>query len=815
MSVERKLEALAGRMSEYVVHKSDFKTGKKLGRGGFSTVYAAVRRSTGMVCALKVLTYKNLTKERFQLYEREVCVIAACANPFSLRFVGFTIKRPFTIATEYVPNGTLYDAIRPKKSSRVLSGTELTIIALGIAYAMRRLHELDIVHRDLKSTNILLDGRWRPKICDFGLSRWSERKRDCFMTGHVGTTHWMAPELLQDGLYDGKVDVYSYAMVLFEMLTGCTPFADKTLFQIEHMVVYQGLRPPLPSHTPSGLRDLITRCWDTDPQKRPSFDEVFAGFTGHQAFFAGCDAAAIDTFLEEIFVERPVLINKDAVGSFDLPEELRADVPEDVLGTGTAVTIPVPDVMSANFEEELKLVAMTVSQASIDDFFTGMTDLLKRGLPAAQLTFVYTALVSIFERDRVFVKKFTDVNLHSILPFDSDTASPDLGLLLIHIFSYQPEAVHEDLLCKVGQLIKVMPRDVLKLYNLYVTYDQPLPFRDRVYDSIFSRAEEFMQDGASCQFVQQLDRYFTTDESFRSQYGDRVFEVFRMALSIADVDAKELLIESAIRDDRYMVLFQGLKMDLFLMDRSLYRVTLELFNKYTIPFDKPVIIALLCNGQTIEGATQILVRRCRDEVVAVATAELIDRWVTAPLPTWGQTVQLILAVLEFNSATEIVVNSTKLPMLLLELGRSGQDDLIVMIRQICKKLPISEAFVDRCGQSGFLTEYYRFALTSRNAVVLAEAFGLTEILARIKFSDDYLLLVPILKKLIEIDAWRVFAVALLATLSIYDEARPLLTQEKIADLIKPFHDDENLSKYVACFMKHVAKGRKKTDSSGA
>jgi hypothetical protein len=114
-----------------------------------------------------------------------------------------------------------------------------------------------------------------------------------------------------------------------------------------------------------------------------------------------------------------------------------------------------------------------------------------------------------------------------------------------------------------------------------------------------------------------------------------------------------------------------------------------------------------------------------------------------------------------------------------------------------------------------LAEYYRFAITNRNSLVLGEAFGLTEILARVKFSNDYLLLVPILKMLIDIEAWRVLAVALLATLSIYEQARPLLTQEKIADQLKPFRDAENLSKYVRCFMKYVAKERNKTHSAQA
>jgi serine/threonine protein kinase len=153
-----------------------------------------------------------------------------------------------------------------------LTPTDRTLIALDVARGMEYMHERAIIHRDLKSLNILLDSERRARICDFGLVRL---KSLAPMTGLIGTPQWMAPEILMCSIYyDGKVDVFSYGVVLWELLTNELPYPNVPLEKLGYLVVEQHLRPGIPHETPSDLAALITACWAGSPSDRPTFTQI-------------------------------------------------------------------------------------------------------------------------------------------------------------------------------------------------------------------------------------------------------------------------------------------------------------------------------------------------------------------------------------------------------------------------------------------------------------------------------------------------------------------------------------------------------------
>jgi serine/threonine protein kinase len=317
------LEDISTSLSEFLVNASDFEPIQTIGKGGFGEVFFAKDRRTGKSVALKRLHAETLVGGECLYYCREVQILATCDNAFLLPIIGFTVTYPFLIITPFVKNGSLFDALG--RGGPQLDGTAKTRVAMGIAHGMARLHEIGVIHRDLKSLNILLDEQLYPRICDFGIARYGESGDR--MTLNLGTPHWMAPEMYSTVTYTNKVDVYAYGMLLYELLTESVPFRGKKAMQIA-MGVVNGERPILHRSTPPGLARLMRRCWSADADERPDFVSIYAEFEAGTVAFSGTVAKEIEAFAK--FTEEnsgkthKALLDMDELGSRTLsPQTIR------------------------------------------------------------------------------------------------------------------------------------------------------------------------------------------------------------------------------------------------------------------------------------------------------------------------------------------------------------------------------------------------------------------------------------------------------------------------------------------------------------
>ena len=147
---------------------------------------------------------------------------------------------------------------------------------------MNYLHGLNppVLHRDLTSKNILLDGKIA-KVADFGLSK--EKEAAATMTASVGALPWAAPEVFKGALFTEAADTYSYGVILWELWSGKDPQGDFAPLTYANKVAHEGYRPLMPSHTPNPIKDLIVRCWDADAKMRPSFDEILKYLKAYEA----------------------------------------------------------------------------------------------------------------------------------------------------------------------------------------------------------------------------------------------------------------------------------------------------------------------------------------------------------------------------------------------------------------------------------------------------------------------------------------------------------------------------------------------------
>jgi len=260
-------------------HRIDFEAlsvFERLGEGAFSVVYRGTFNvdSQAQQVAVKRLKYQHLNDELVAKFNQEIAIISKVRHRNVVSFVGAVTEQPnLCVVMEFMEGGSLNQAIHKNKVELPLP--RLLQIAMDVAQGCHYLHRQKpmIIHRDLKSQNILLTGDGVAKIADFGLSRFFQQDV-ASMTGQVGTPGWTAPEVFKHNSYNHKVDVYSFGVVLAECLSGEKPYAGMDAMQIAFATVYRNKRPPLPATVPAPLQKLISSCWDADPKKRPPFSRV-------------------------------------------------------------------------------------------------------------------------------------------------------------------------------------------------------------------------------------------------------------------------------------------------------------------------------------------------------------------------------------------------------------------------------------------------------------------------------------------------------------------------------------------------------------
>ncbi|KAK9112583.1 hypothetical protein Scep_020102 [Stephania cephalantha] len=241
----------------------------KVASGSYGDLYKGTYCSQEV--AIKVLKPERVNADMQQEFAQEVYIMRKVRHRNVVQFIGACTRPPnLCIVTEFMSGGSVYDFLHKQKG--VFKLPSLLKVAIDVSKGMNYLHQNNIIHRDLKAANLLMDENEVVKVADFGVAR--VQAQTGVMTAETGTYRWMAPEVIEHKPYDHKADVFSFGIVLWELLTGKLPYEYLTPLQAAVGVVQKGLRPIIPKHTHPKLTELLERCWQQDPTLRPDFGEI-------------------------------------------------------------------------------------------------------------------------------------------------------------------------------------------------------------------------------------------------------------------------------------------------------------------------------------------------------------------------------------------------------------------------------------------------------------------------------------------------------------------------------------------------------------
>jgi len=272
--------------NEWLLAFKDLHVISKLGRGVSSTVHKGTWTWKGKeeVVAIKVLRLVSPAKD-LNDFKKELFIMSQVSAPNIVHFYGATLEPKLCIVMELCANGSLYHYLKLKPEitwDKILKWGAETTRGINILH----LWKPPIVHRDLKTLNLLLDKDLTIKVCDFGLSRHTPKEgeelteSDQTLQKLRGTYAYTAPEMYYSKNYTAKADVYSIGIILWEMSTCLIhgklqrPYSEFTDIKYDYQIIYQvaqqGRRPTISPHCPKPMSDLIELCWAQEPEDRPT-----------------------------------------------------------------------------------------------------------------------------------------------------------------------------------------------------------------------------------------------------------------------------------------------------------------------------------------------------------------------------------------------------------------------------------------------------------------------------------------------------------------------------------------------------------------
>jgi hypothetical protein len=249
---------------------TDLVVEKKIGTGSYGKV--CLGKWNAAPVALKFCRKKGNVED----FMREIrLMIELPPHPNVVQWFGVSLDGPQPIIVlEYCAGGSLDQLLF--QTNVILSDEQKIRLVRGIAAGMLHLHKHNIVHRDLAARNILLTASGVPKISDFGMSRILEKDDEGKTNSTIGPACWMAPESLAHRNYSKKSDVWTFGIVIYEIVAQCEPHKDQNLFEVVTRIRDEGLTPTIPTNCPPKLRELMQMCWKMQPEQRPNFEAICA-----------------------------------------------------------------------------------------------------------------------------------------------------------------------------------------------------------------------------------------------------------------------------------------------------------------------------------------------------------------------------------------------------------------------------------------------------------------------------------------------------------------------------------------------------------
>lgn len=833
---------LVRKRPHYIRDVSEFEFKKTIGEGGFGEVWLATHISSRETCAIKEIFNQRMEKHHLLRFVREVDTMATVQNPFVLKMIGYSLESPFSIMTEFMPNGSLRKHSYSFDPHRIQS-THATIVAMCIAHGMRAIHANHIVHRDLKSANILLDSKLLPKICDFGLARIypeDDEEKKKYLSKRCGTLQYMAPELMLSRNYDYKADVFSYALILYELSEGKTIYRG---VRKEDLVKYSmnGIRPTFTKETPPELQKFIERCWSQDPVDRPTFNEIFQEFAAGNVLFRKANKTKVLQFAKTINtdyrIEKPKITadikgilrrltaaengneveGEDYVSEHEANEE-RIEVENSVdlqdeeseSNQVAAETDPTKIIMMPRHQYFTFVYREKVSTVNLEQFpeFWRLTSgfLSDNKVPTNAYEYIVTACISVMKGDPNLIQLFAASNFFNLISMKSEKII-DLSFFAIILFIEQ--APHFTLKRNIERLLQrlifIHAYDSVFLFSKLIRQFPKMPDPYSIADIFISYFKVFSNPVCSPMYIRciyHIMKHYTIFVQTRKE--TLISLLIELCHHSFESTKNALIAYTNLYQPDFKVPFDVIIKALD--NEILAQIAISLLMRIpSIPVSNEMHKALITRSFVDEKASLVLCKYAVQDINSLNLFTTNSEWLDQTLPNTLGTFRLFLAIFTFPQTREKLFESPHFPGFLLMIGRSSNSFVLCSMPSIIKRLKLSVERIAYLDTQHVFDVYFNTCAQSQELNVAQSAIILIDNLSRIGFSTGIIHYLPRMVQLLGQAQLSSIVISTFVTVSYHPQAVPTLLQLGLADYFNRLMGVAGYEEYARLFVANVSK----------
>lgn len=711
------MQELIRNYPKLVVKLSNYTIERMISNNSHSDVYLAVENSTRSKVIIKQFHAKTLNEAFETGFSLETTIPLKVNSPFVVKTLGFTDNTPYSIIQDYHSNKSLSDVLY--KSSFYLTPTHKTLISLCLAQALSKMHRLSIVYRNLTSEHILIDQYLLPHISSFGSCQLAEGKS----VKEFQDMFYIAPELLSGQKYSEKVDVYSFGMILYELLVNHRPFEKSSPIEVQYNILSKEITlPELPSETPTQLRDLIISCWNVDFTKRPSFSEIYQKFSQKEVFFDGFDPSAIDSVIRSIDNNVETIIPSWATKTnFRVINSLFENANTIYESFKTQSLVMLTDLF------------LCANSSNVNSFFGVLLNIIKKDEDSLLVGTAVSSALHLMSQDPAFLDCFIRRNLYQQLPLNKTSNMKYILSLLIPVFQVNPKLATPEIIRQIELNIESNP---LKTFRVLATICNRFTtdwINWQIIDTLFIHAKTFLDCKAGGPFLNLFYRLISLFDDIKIQRGSVFLKL--VAYAINSQDQKTVKAAYLIVLALNLTWIQPDFIHDHLLKENLQEVALNYLCSAPLSFITTPIIKSLCSIHNSPLAASLLIKFGQNVSITQRFLTIGNNLKDVD-PKY--LVKILMEIMISQGNRVQLMNMKELPYMLTKIAMQNDTKMIESISKIIRALPINQDFINRLYQTNFFQIFISQAIKCNTFQSHVACLVTIDRLIRIKYSPEFL-----------------------------------------------------------------------------